>query len=352
MKSRKVFWQMPSALLWASFVIIIGGMIYAKSIINPILMALFISIICARPIRYLQSKGVPQGIAILIVFLSLTGIFVGFGEIIAQTVSSFSKNASEYERSLEEFGTSAISFINDMGFSLSVDKVEDALQPSRVMSVTAGILGELGGFMGNGITIFFLSLFLLFEQDEIDIKSKAILKDSKSSFDYLRVIGQSIRDYLSMKTLTSLLTGLLIWVALWFLGVDYAILWALIAFLLNFIPNVGSIIAALPAVMFALIQLGVPGAVGTVVVFVVVNMIIGNVVEPKIMGKGLGLSTFIVFISLIFWGFVLGTVGMFLSVPLTMAIKIMLQQNPRTRWIAIVLGTEKDALEHHKESTA
>ncbi|MGB5170454.1 MAG: AI-2E family transporter, partial [Eudoraea sp.] len=306
---------------------------------------LFISIICAKPIKYLQTKKVPQSLAILIVFITLTAVFIGFGEIIANSVSSFSQNATQYEKSLEDFGTTMITFVNDLGFNLSVDKVEDALQPSRVMTLTAGILGELGGFMGNGITIFFLSLFLLFELDEIDIKSKAILKNSSNSFQYFSVIGQSIRDYLSIKTLTSLMTGVLIWLALLFIGVDYAILWALIAFLLNFIPNVGSIIAAVPAVMFALIQLGIPGALGTTIVFVVVNLLIGNVVEPKLMGKGMGLSTFIVFISLMFWGFVLGTVGMFLSVPLTMAIKIMLQQNPRTRWIAIILGTEKDALE-------
>lgn len=336
---------MPSALMWASFVLIIGGTIYAKSIINPILMTLFISIICAKPIKYLQTKKVPQSLAILIVFITLTAVFIGFGEIIANSVSSFSQNAAQYEKSLEDFGTTMITFVNDLGFNLSVDKVEDVLQPSRVMTLTAGILGELGGFMGNGITIFFLSLFLLFELDEIDIKSKAILKNSTQSFEYFTIIGKSIRDYLSIKTLTSLLTGVLIWLALLFIGVDYAILWALIAFLLNFIPNVGSIIAAVPAVMFALIQLGLPGALGTTIVFVVVNLLIGNVVEPKLMGKGMGLSTFIVFISLMFWGFVLGTVGMFLSVPLTMAIKIMLQQNPRTKWIAIVLGTERDALE-------
>ena len=127
------------------------------------------------------------------------------------------------------------------------------------------------------------------------------------------------------------------------MGVNYAIIWALLAFLLNYIPNIGSILAAVPAVLFATIQLGFGGAIGTIIVFVAVNMVVGNVIEPKLMGKGLGLSTFIVFVALIFWGFVLGTVGMFLSVPLTMAMKIMLEQDPQTKWIAAVLGTEEDA---------
>ena len=159
----------------------------------------------------------------------------------------------------------------------------------------------------------------------------------------MNVIGDSIRHYLSIKTITSLLTGLIVWVCLAIIGVDYAIIWGLIAFLLNYIPNIGSIIAAVPAVVFALIQMGLGGALWTTVVFVAANMIVGNAIEPKMMGKGMGLSTFVVFLSLLFWGFVLGTVGMFLSVPLTMTIKIMLEQNPKTKWIAIILGTKEEA---------
>ena len=139
------------------------------------------------------------------------------------------------------------------------------------------------------------------------------------------------------------MTGLLIWICLAIIGVDYAIIWALIAFLLNYIPNIGSLIAAIPAILFSYVQLGFNGAIWTTIVFVAVNTVIGNVIEPRVMGKGLGLSTFVVFWSLLFWGFVLGTIGMFLSVPLTMAIKIMLAQNGQTRWIAILLGTQDEA---------
>jgi predicted PurR-regulated permease PerM len=125
--------------------------------------------------------------------------------------------------------------------------------------------------------------------------------------------------------------------------VDYAVLWAMIAFMLNFIPNVGSFIAGIPAILFALVQLGPGGALWAIGLYTFVNMIIGSVVEPRVMGKGMSLSTLVVFLSLIFWGFLLGSVGMFLSVPLTLTIKTMLGQNPNTRWIAILLGTQHDA---------
>jgi predicted PurR-regulated permease PerM len=327
----------------AAVIIIIAGLMFAESIVTSFLLALFISIICAQPITWLQRKKVPQGLAVTLVFILIVGIFIGFGEIIANSFSSFSEDAPKYEKNLDEMRDSALEFLTKMGLSVSNVEIKGLLEPSKIMNLTATILGQLGSIMGNAFTIFFLALFLLLELDSIPIKTKAIMKGSSGSLDYLGVIGASIRHYLSIKTLTSLLTGLLIWICLAIIGVDYAIIWALIAFLLNYIPNIGSIIAAIPAMLFSLIQLGFGGVIWTAGAFIAVNMIIGNAVEPKMMGKGMGLSTFVVFLSLMFWGFILGTVGMFLSVPLTMAIKIMLEQNPKTKWVAIILGTTKEA---------
>lgn len=354
MKTSLLPTKTPTVILLAALIIVFAGLIYATSIITPLLMALFISIVCAQPIQWLRKKKVPQGIAITIVFILIVGVFVGFGELINSSLSSFSENAALYEQNLTEMGSAMQEFLNNYGIAIPKGKITNLFDASKVMGMTAGMLGQLGSFMGNALTIFFLVLFLLLEIEDISIKMKAITLKSHKSLDYLNVIGQSIRHYLSIKTITSLLTGALIWISLVVIGVDYAIIWALIAFLLNYIPNIGSIIAAFPAVLFALIQLGWTGSLWTVVVFVAVNVIVGNVVEPKMMGKGMGLSTFIVFVSLIFWGFIFGTVGMFLSVPLTMAIKIMLEQNPNTKGAAVLLGTNEDAqlmIEETQEST-
>ncbi len=328
----------------AGIIIIIAGVMYAESLITQLLMAFFISIIFAQPISWLQKKKVPQGLAITIVFVFIITIFLGFGKLIGTSLSSFSEDAPKYEQNLHEMGLSIVQFAENYGFKISNLEITKLFDPSKVMGQTAKFLGQLGGFMGNAFTIFFLVLFLLMDLDSFPIKTRAIVKGSTSSLAFLNTIGNSIRHYLSIKTMTSLLTGTLIWISLAIIGVDYAIIWALIAFLFNYIPNIGSIIAAVPAVLFASVQLGFGGVIWTTGVFVAVNMIIGNMVEPKMMGKGMGLSTFIVFVSLIFWGFVLGTVGMFLSVPLTMAIKIMLEQNPKTVWMAILLGTREEAL--------
>ena len=163
-----------------------------------------------------------------------------------------------------------------------------------------------------------------------------------NSLEYLNKIGVSIRHYLSIKTYISLFTGFIIWIWLYLIGVQYAVLWGLIAFLLNYIPNIGSLLAAIPTLLFSLIQLGIEGMIWTGICYLVVNTVMGSVVEPKVMGKGLGLSTLVVFLALIFWGFILGPVGMFLSIPLTITIKIILEQNKKTKWIAVMLGTEKE----------
>ena len=327
----------------ASFVIITAGVMYAESIITPLLMALFISIISFQPISWLRKKKVSQGFAITIVLVGIVLVFFGLGEIIGSSVSSFSEDAPKYEKNLDEMGRSVGQYLELKGIDVSDNNLSTILAPSKIMQFTTGILKQLGGFMGNTLTILFLVLFLLMELESFSIKSKAIVKSTNVSVDYLETIAQSIRHYLSIKTMTSLLTGAVIWIGLLIIGIDYAIIWALIAFLLNYIPNIGSIIAAVPAVMFSLIQLGFGGALWTMMVFVVVNVVVGNFVEPKMMGKGLGLSTFVIFVSLIFWGFVLGTVGMFLSVPLTMAIKIILDQNESTKWVAVILGSDEDA---------
>ena len=152
---------------------------------------------------------------------------------------------------------------------------------------------------------------------------------------------ESVNRYLGIKTLLSGLTGLLVTVMLWVLGVDYPVMWGLLAFMLNFVPTIGSILAAVPALLLALLQVSPAmvalGAVG----YVLINVGVGNVLEPRWMGKGLNLSPLVVFLSLVFWGWVLGPVGMLLSIPLTILVKIALERDPDTRWLGIMLGAAK-----------
>jgi predicted PurR-regulated permease PerM len=327
----------------AALIIIFAGVIYAKSIITPFLLAVFISIICEQPVSWLEKRRMPRWLALIIVIFGLIFLFSGFAFLIGDTVSSFSGNLSQYESKLTGISDSFIQFLNDKGIKIPQDQIFNLVQPAKILEFTAGALNKLINMMGNTFLIFLIILFTLMEFGSFSIKAKAILIGSDKSISYFSTILQNIRHYLGIKTLICLLTGILIYMALLIIGVDYPLLWALIAGLMNYIPNIGSIIAAVPAVLFALIQLGLGGAVWTLGSFMLVNNVLGNFVEPRIMGKGLGLSTLVVFLSLIFWGFIFGTVGMFLSVPFTMTIKIILEQNEKTKWLAIILGTPDEA---------
>jgi len=330
----------------AAFIIIIAGMIFAKSIIAPFLMALFISIICAQPIYWLEKKKVPKGLAVLIVLIGILSVFFGLGYLIGGAISSFTSDIQKYEAGLNSIIDTFIQFLNNHRIKVTKEEFPNLLDPTRVLNFTVMAINELVNMLGNTFLVFLTILFMLLELSSIPEKIRAVFKGPAESLDYLEKIIYNIRHYLGIKTIISIVTSILIFIALTIIGLDYAILWALIAGLMNYIPNIGSIIAAIPALVFALLQLGIGSAVWTLISFMAVNNILGNFIEPRIMGKGLGLSTLVVFMSLIFWGFVLGTVGMFLSVPLTTSIKIALEQNENTRWIAILLGTPADTRNH------
>jgi predicted PurR-regulated permease PerM len=332
-----------SPVLVAAFIIIIAGMIYASSIVTPILLSIFLSIICAQPMNWLEAKRVPHVIAMVIVLLGIVLIFALLGQLIGGSLAEFSQDAPQYAERLGKMETAGIQFLHDKGLEVSSDYLTKLLNPGKILIFTASLISGFGSFMSDLALIFFILIFILLELGSFTVKARAISKTPAETLEYLTRIGSSIRHYMAIKTLIGLLSGALIWVCLTIIGVDYAVMWALIAFLLNYIPNIGSIIAGIPAVLFALVQLGFGGALWTTGAYIAVNMVIGNVIEPKVMGKGMGLSTLVVFLSLIFWGFILGTAGMFLSVPLTMTMKIMLEQREETRWLAILLGTPEDA---------
>lgn len=335
--------QSNTALTVAAYLIILSVAMYAADIITPILLAIFISIVLAQPINWLEKKKMPSGWAIFIVMMGAFLIFLGMGEIIGRSVSKFSQDAPLYAERLTTLSTDIFNTLHGLGFDISLDKIESSIKPGKVMNLGADFLGAIGSLMTNLFLIIFILIFVLLELNSFTIKIDAILGASNESTNYFSIIRVSIRQYLGLMTIISLLTGILIWIALAIIGVKYAILWAFLAFLLNFIPNIGSIVAGIPAILFATLQLGFGGAMWTLISYIAINMVVGNIIQPQIMGKGMGLSTLIVFISLIFWGFIFGTVGMFLSVPLTMIVKIILEQRKETKWISVLLGTQEEA---------
>ena len=208
------------------------------------------------------------------------------------------------------------------------------------MQSAASMLATAGGVLTNSFMILLTVIFILFEAAGMPNKLRAALPNADSSLASFEKFITGVRQYLAIKTLVSLATGLVVTIGLLLLGLDYAPLWGMIAFLLNYVPNIGSIIAAVPAILLAVVQLGPIHSLLVAALYLLTNVIMGNAVEPRLMGQKLGLSALVIFISLVFWGWVLGPVGMLLSVPLTMVVKIALEVNESTRWMAILLSSD------------
>jgi predicted PurR-regulated permease PerM len=183
---------------------------------------------------------------------------------------------------------------------------------------------------------------MLLEARSILRKLAEILQDPEESLPRFESFSETINRYMAIKTTTSALTGILAYALNVLLGVDFAVLWGLLAFLLNYVPNIGSFIAAVPAVLLAAVQLGLGEAAFLGVAYFALNTVVGGMFEPRFMGQGLGLSTLVVWLSLVFWGWALGPVGMLLSVPLTVTLRIALEHRPDTHWIAVLLGPARE----------
>jgi predicted PurR-regulated permease PerM len=326
----------------AGIIIIIAGVRAFADFITPLLLAIFISIIGAYPMEWLERKRVPHILAITIVLISMLVILTLLGGVTGTSIASFTQDLPHYEQKLRSLEMEGLRAMDAFGFDFSEDKILDSFDSGKILSFTATLLNSLGSLMSTSALILLTVLFILLESKSFPRKISLISSNPTATRAKMKKVVSGVRHYLSIKTLTSLGTGVLVSVWLMILGVDYPVLWGLIAFLMNYIPNIGSLLAAIPAILLALVQLGPSSAFWVGVGYLVINTIIGSIIEPKVMGKGLGMSTLVVFISLILWGWVLGAVGMFLSVPLTMIAKIYFEANESTKWIAIILGTEEN----------
>ena len=323
----------------ACFVIIIAGMRFSSSILVPFLLSLFIAKICTPFLFWMQGKRIPKVLAVVVIFVAIVGIGWLLLVFVSSSLNGFSKALPAYQKALAAKTASLVIWLQKHGVEISSQLVLDYFNPQKAMNMVAVTLSGLRAVLTNFLLIMLTVLFILLEASSFPQKLRAALDNPDESLSRISKITESVNRYLFMKTLFSLLTGILIWIWLLILGVDFPLLWGLLAFLLNFVPTIGSMIAAIPAVLLALIQLGGSSALFTCLGYVVVNVSIGSIMEPRLMGHGLGLSTLVVFLSLIFWGWVLGPVGMLLSVPLTVTVKIALESDEESRWLGIMLGS-------------
>jgi len=333
---------MRALLAGACLVVIAAALQQAREIVVPFLLACFIAIACDPAMLWLHRKRVPKWAAISLIILALLALGASLAALIGASVTGFRQALPDYYAQLQQHETLLLHWLEQLGFADAQTQYSQWLDPAFFLNLVAEILSGFGSLLTNTMLILLTVVFLLLEGTELPRKIQQAFPKSGSN-DAFAQFTASVHRYLAAKTLTSLLTGGLVTALLMLLGVHHAVLWGLLAFLLNYIPNIGSILAAVPAILLGWLQLGPYAAAGVLAGYVVINFGVGQILEPRVMGHRLDLSALVVFLSLVFWGWLLGAVGMLLSIPLTIIIKLALESSPRTRSVAALLSPASNA---------
>jgi predicted PurR-regulated permease PerM len=331
-------------IVMACVIIVLAGIKAASVIMVPFLLSAFIAIACSPLINWASRYKIPRWLSVTLVILIIMIIGFMLAGLITKSLTEFRLNMPVYREQLTDEFSWIVNKLNVLNINIDKELLLTYMDPGAAMSVATGFLSGMGSALSNLVLILLTVIFMLFEAESMPKRIHVAMADPDMKMTHIDRFLQSVNSYLGIKTLVSLGTGICIAIWLYILGVDHFLLWSVLAFMFNFIPNIGSIIAAVPAVLMAFVEFGFAKAGLAGLGFVVVNMVMGNVIEPRYMGRGLGLSTLVVFLSLIFWGWLLGSVGMLLSVPLTMVVKIALESREESKWLAVLLSSDDTPL--------
>ena len=320
----------PERILFAlaAIAVVAGAMKVASGLLVPALLAMFIAIVCTEPMYWMIEKGLPRSLAIILVVIMLLAISSIVPLVISGSYVQFTRELPVYQERADRLLEQAVIWVNQYGYDL--DSLRTIFDPAEALGYVQVVLAALGGILSRYLLIMLLVIFIL-----VDVP-RALNNRNTTAGEIIR----TVQRYFAIKTFTSMLTGGLVAIWLILLDVQYPLLWGFLAFLLNFVPNIGSVLAAIPAIILTLLFDGYLTAIIVTIGYVVINVGISNGLEPRIMGQRLGLRFVWIFVSLIVWGWILGPVGMLLAVPLTMTLRIALEKHPDTIWIAHILMPE------------
>ncbi|MCB9595092.1 MAG: AI-2E family transporter [Sandaracinaceae bacterium] len=330
-----------AVMMLAGITAVVWGLHEARPFIVPLITAGFITVISLPVVVWLTARGFPRWSAILLAVLLDLAVLFGFGGLVGGSLNEFYDRVPTYQARLASLTADAALWVEHQGLDVDPDTVSRAVARVGVMDLVADLFQRVWAFGSNALLVALLVLFMLFEAGPWRIKLAYVLHSPTSDLPRFANAAREIQTYLVVKSGLSVVTGGLcgVWVAV--CGVDFPLLWALLAFFLNFIPTLGMFIATIPPVVVALIQFGPGTAILVLAGYLVINFTLGNFVEPRVMGRALGLSPLVVFLSMVFWGLLWGPIGALLAVPLTMVIKILLASTEDLRWAAVLLGSRE-----------
>ncbi len=351
-------------LLLGALVLVVAGLRTAQNFFLPVLLAFFVTTVSYPITHALSSRGLPRILSVLVTvlvdFAFIAGVVV-LGFVLLQDLQDKwnSKYAAQLYQQVRTGSEDLALKLENMGVEDAKDKIRTVVENNlanlqqirfeRIWDLGTGVLGQLVGFFGAAMIFLILTVFMLSEAGAFAKRLEAISRAHGPNISRMLHATRDIQRYLAIKTVASLVTGALASLLCWAAGLDFFILWGILAFALNFIPVIGSIIASVPPVILALMLAGWPNALLVAGGYLLINNLIGNFLEPILVGRRLGISTLVVVISVMFWGWVWGPLGMLLAVPLTMMLKIVLEGSDGFRWIAVAISTESAPSRHHTQ---
>ncbi len=320
-------------------VALVGGMYAIASILNPIFIAVLFAVLFDIPRAWLIRRGMSTGMALLITILITLLIAILFLILMGNTLLGLSATIPAYQQQIQTNLEKLGAMLTPYGIRGDQLKTLGQTNQTNPLNVITYVLSGVVSIFSGIILIMVYAIFLLIEVSGFPNKLNQAFDPSDAAYRYINKVTKNLRSFLVVQTKVSLITGVGVFIALKLLGVEFALLWAFVAFLMNFIPYIGSILAAVPAVIVAFIQFGPTATVLLVIAaYLLVNFVVNYAIYPRMMGQGVDLSMFIVLASMIFWGWVLGPIGLILAVPITSVIKISLESYSGSRWLGVMLG--------------
>ncbi|MGF1457535.1 MAG: AI-2E family transporter [Leptolyngbyaceae cyanobacterium] len=326
----------------AAFVIVVAGLKASAELLSPVLLSLFIVLVTAPIVQWLQVRGIPSWLANTLVILGVVAVGLLLVLFLAASVAQLTSAVPEYRSLLDAQFEQFETWLNSHGFR-STDLFDlDFFQPSRLIQLVVGFLTGLLGTVGNvGLTLF-IFIYMLAGANSFSTKLKRGLGEDNPLLHKVRAFGQSVSLYLLIKGWLGAMAALGQILLLWAIGVDFALLWCVLSFLFNFVPNIGYVIALVPPLILSLLDSGLWAGIGVFVGYALINNFFDMVVGPRFLGRGLDLSTLVTFLAVIFWTWILGPIGAFLALPLTVMVKtLILETFADSLLLAQIMGADE-----------
>ena len=322
----------------ACLVVILAGIHAAADIIVQLLLALFFAIVLNPLVTWFLRRGVSRPVAITIVVIVMLIALTALFGVLAASLSEFSTMLPQYNKELTRKIVALQEMVPFLNLHISPERMLRRMDSEKVMTYATTLMTGLSGAMASIMLLVMTVVFMLFEVRHVPYKLRFALNNPQIHIAGLHRALKGVSKYLALKTLLSVWTGIIVWLGLMLMNVQFALMWGVLAFLLNYVPNIGAVLSAVPPMIQAFLFNGFYECMLVGALFLVVHMVLGNILEPRMMGHRLGMSTLVVFLSLLIWGWLLGPVGMLLSVPLTSVCKIWMETTKGGSKLAILLG--------------